>query len=93
MALWTSGKNVRSFKTEYQSSNFLFSKASFIASAQNINEERVKRKFGSNSRSSNSENVKVYGFNADLVRVMDSTSQLFYGVELTHNAVVSTAFH
>ena len=92
---WYYGPQERMFaalETEISSSNFLFSKASFIASAQNINEERVKRKFGSNSRSSNSENVKVYGFNADLVRVMDSTSQLFYGLELTTNAVVSTAF-
>ena len=92
---WHYGPQERMFaalKTELSTSNFFFSKASFIASAQNINEDRVKRKFGSNSRSSNSENVKVYGFNVDLVRVIDSTSQLFYGVELTHNAVISTAF-
>ena len=81
-----------SFKTELSASNFFFSKASFIASAQNINEDRVKRLFGSNSRSSNNENVKVYGFNVDLVRAIDSASQLFYGLELTHNDLVSTAF-
>ena len=92
---WHYGPQERMFaalKTELSASNFFFSKASFIASAQNINENRVKRKFGSNSRSSNSENVKVYGLNADLVSVIDSTSQLFYGVELTHNDVISTAF-
>ena len=92
---WHYGPQERMFaalKTELSASNFFFSKASFIASAQNINEDRVKRKFGSNSRSSNSENVKVYGFNVDLARVIDSMSQLFYGVELTHNSVVSTAF-
>ena len=92
---WYYGPQERIFaalKTELSASNFFFSKASFIASAQNINENRVKRKFGSNSRSSNSENVKVYGFNVDLVRIIDSASQLFYGVELTHNDVISTAF-
>ena len=36
--------------------------------------------------------MKVYGFNVDLARLIDSTSQVFYGVELTHNAVASTAF-
>jgi len=92
---WHYGPQERMFaalKTELSASNFFFSKASFIASAQNISEDRVKRKFGSNSRSRNSENVKVYGLNADLVSVIDSTSQLFYGVELTHNDVISTAF-
>ena len=92
---WYYGPQERMFaalKTELSASNFFFSKASFIASAQNINENRVKRKFGSNSRSSNSENVKVYGFNVDLARIIDSASQLFYGVELTHNGVISTAF-
>lgn len=92
---WYYGPQERMFaalKTELSASNFFFSKASFIASAQNINENRVKRKFGSNSRSSNSENVKVYGFNVDLARIIDSASQLFYGVELTHNDVISTAF-
>ena len=92
---WHYGPQERMFaalKTELSASNFFFSKASFIASAQNINENRVKRKFGSNSRSSNSENVKVYGFNVDLARIIDSKSQLFYGVELTHNDIISTAF-
>ena len=92
---WHYGPQERMFaalKAELSTSNFFFSKASFIASAQNINEDRVKRKFGSNFRSSNSENVKVYGFNVDLARLIDSTSQLFYGVELTHNDVISTAF-
>lgn len=92
---WHYGPQERMFaslKAEISSSNLLFSKASFIASAQNINEERFKRKFGSNTRSSNSENVKVYGFNADLVRVMDSTSELFYGLEITNNTVISDAF-
>jgi len=92
---WHYGPQERMFaalKTELSASNFFFSKASFIASAQNISEDRVKRKFGSNSRSRNSENVKVYGLNADLVSVIDSTSQLFYGFELTHNDVISTAF-
>jgi len=94
-AEWYYGPQERMFaslKAELSDSNFFFSKASFIVSAQNISEDRVKRKFGSNSRSSNNENVKVYGFNVDLARKIDSTQQLFYGVEITHNDVVSTAF-
>ena len=92
---WYYGPQERMFaslKTELSDSNFFFSKASIIASVQNLNEDRVKRKFGSNSRSSNSENVKVYGFNVDLARVIDTTTQLFYGLEFTHNDVISTAF-
>jgi len=92
---WYYGPQERMFmslKTELSDSNFFFSKASFIVSAQNVNEDRIKRKFGSNSRSSNNENVKVYGFNVDLARMIDSAQQLFYGIEITHNDVVSTAF-
>lgn len=94
-AEWYYGPQERllaSLVAELSDSNRLFSKASFIASFQKLNEDRVKRKFGKNSRSYNLEDVNVYALNLDLVKEFNAKNNLFYGAEITHNDVVSKAY-
>ena len=93
-AKWQYGPQKRfltSLSAELDKEVGLFSKASFIASYQKVNESRYKRRFGDTLESENLEEVDVYAFNADMVKMFDSTSQFYYGFEGTHNMVNSTA--
>ncbi len=93
-AEWYYGPQQRiltALRADIADSNFFFSRASIIASYQNIQEDRISRRFGNTSKSYNLENVDVYALNADFARGIDSSRNLYYGIELTHNDVVSTA--
>lgn len=76
-----------------ESSSALFSKASFIASFQQIDEDRLKRKFRSRLRTFNLEDVKVYAFTADFDKFLDKNRRhtFSYGLDLSHNDVQSSA--
>ncbi len=66
--------------------------ARVIGAFQRIDEDRIKRRFGRDGRITNEEDVQVYSLNADFTKSPDSTSRLYFGMEITHNHVVSTAF-
>jgi len=56
---------------------------------QNLEESRVKRKFGSLDRESQIENLDVYSLNADFSARTIPGKKLAYGLEFTHNRLRS----
>lgn len=65
--------------------------AEILLSYQKIDEDRITRRFGNNNRVIRNEDVTVFGLNADFLKINSNKSQWFYGLELTHNDVQSTA--
>lgn len=65
----------------------------FTMAYQNILESRINRDFGSLDRTSRFEEVDVYSLNGDFFIPLGKSQKdkLFYGVELVHNQVNSTA--
>lgn len=59
---------------------------------QRIDEDRISRRFGSDERMSQLEDVHVYSLNMDFNKVFTKSRVLFYGLEVQHNYVNSTAF-
>ncbi len=63
----------------------------FTLAYQNIDESRIKRKFGSLNRSTQLENVKVYSLNGDFIVPLriENNRNLAYGFEFAFNKVNS----
>ena len=72
--------------------NKWFTEAEIIASFQKIDEDRINRKFNDPNRITRNENVNVYGLNADFHKKNSNLSEWFYGLEIIHNTVSSSAF-
>ena len=70
----------------------LFNKASFIVAFQNIDEDRINRKFNNKWRNSRFEDVQVYSLNLDFAKTLNDRQSISYGAEATHNIVASTAY-
>ncbi|MBL4704771.1 MAG: TonB-dependent receptor plug domain-containing protein [Flavobacteriales bacterium] len=70
----------------------LFNSSSIILAYQNIDEDRVNRKFQNDWRNYRAEDVDVYSLNVDFTKKFDTVHSLSYGLEATHNKVVSTSF-
>lgn len=95
-AEWYYGPQKRlltSFKTRYTSPTSFYDKATYIASFQRIEEDRLKRRLYSSRREFGLEDVKVFGLTADFDKSLDTIglSQLMYGAEINHNNVKSSA--
>jgi hemoglobin/transferrin/lactoferrin receptor protein len=59
---------------------------------QKIDEDRISRKYGNDIRTTREEDVNVYGINIDFVKENKNKSQWYYGIEVIHNNVLSSAF-
>jgi len=81
-----------SLSAQITKENKWFTEAEIILSFQKIDEDRITRKFNSIERVTRNEDVNVYGVNADFHKKNNNLSEWFYGVEMMHNDVVSTAF-
>lgn len=73
--------------------NKWFSEAEIILSYQKVDEDRISRKFESDERTTRNEDVNVFGINADFHKKKDNLSEWFYGFEMIHNTVESSAFN
>jgi len=94
-AEWYYGPQKRlltSFKTHFISKKKWVNSGTFILSYQKIDEDRISRKFQSNNRAFQIEDVNVFALNLDLNKVIDSAKMLYYGFEIQHNIVSSNAF-
>jgi len=69
-----------------------FNKASFIVAFQDIDEDRINRKFNNDWRNSRFEDVQVYSLNLDFAKTLNERQSISYGAEATHNIVTSTAY-
>lgn len=76
-----------------QSNPLFYTKANITAAFQRIDEDRITRKFDSPLRRSQMEDVYVFTLNADFIKEFGKTeehrSRLLYGLEGTHNIVLS----
>jgi len=93
-AEWYYGPQERilgSFKARILKNNFLFSDATFIASFQRIDEDRLNRRWQRFQRTWNSEDVQVYSMTADLNRNLDEEGRnvLSYGFDANFNTIQS----
>ncbi len=93
-AEWHYGPQERlltSFKTRILKANALFTDASIIASYQQIDEDRIKRKVGRGNKEVNSEDVSVYSLTIDFNKELDEQANhvISYGAEANYNDVKS----
>jgi hemoglobin/transferrin/lactoferrin receptor protein len=72
--------------------NKWFDKVDVLTHFQKIDEDRIERKFGNDTRTTREEDVNVFGINIDFVKDNNHKSQWYYGVEAIHNIVTSGAF-
>lgn len=78
--------------TKIITDNKWFNKVEILPHFQKIDEDRISRKFEKEIRTTQEEDVNVYGINVDFVKNNHNKSQWYYGVEAIHNDVTSTAF-
>ena len=95
-AEWYYGPQKRlltSWKTRLSTPTSWYDRATFIASFQQLEEDRLKRKHRSNQRTFNLEEVQVYAITADFDKNLDSLGrkQLMFGADLNHNNVSSSS--
>ncbi len=93
-AEWYYGPQKRllaSLKADINSQSSAFDKVSIIGAYQNLNEDRIKRRFGKSERTTQKEDVDVFSLNSDFRKSIDEKQTLNYGLELTHNDVESSA--
>jgi len=70
----------------------IFTDANITLAHQRIDEDRIKRRFGSTDKFINEEDVNVFSLNADFIWDRNEDWVLFYGAEITHNDVKSSAW-
>lgn len=80
-----------SLSAKIKSDSKWFSKMEILTHYQKIDEDRINRLFGSDIRTTREEDVNVFGANIDFVKINSEKSRWYYGVELIHNTVKSTA--
>lgn len=92
-AEWNYGPQNRllaSYTLTLNGDSSLYDRASFIVAFQKIDQDRITRRRGNNTRNTQEEDVSVFSLNADLVKSIDE-HELRYGLEVTHNIVASTS--
>lgn len=95
-AEWYYGPQKRlltSLKARILNKTLYFDKATFIASFQKIDEDRLKRKFNNSKRTFNVEDVFIYSLTADFDKDLMASERhkLAYGIDLNYNKVNSFA--
>jgi hemoglobin/transferrin/lactoferrin receptor protein len=81
-----------SLSAKIKSESKWFNKVEILTHYQKIDEDRISRKFGNDSRTTREEDVSVFGVNIDFIKFNEEKSQWYYGLEVIHNSVKSTAF-
>jgi len=80
-----------SLQAVYKKHNPLFSSMTATVAFQKIDEDRITRKFKVNDKLFQEEDVFVYSATFDFTRLMKKGHRLFYGLEVNHNDVRSSA--
>ena len=82
-----------SLKSVVKKDNILFTNMTSILAYQKIDEDRVSRKFNVDERLTQEEDVNVFSFNIDFLKLLNNHNRLNYGLEATHNIVNSDAWY
>lgn len=81
-----------SLNAEILTDNNFFNKVNILPHFQKIDEDRITRRFKSNSRTIREEDVTIGGVNIDFIKDNNNKSQWYYGLEAIHNIVESSAY-
>ncbi|MCC6369702.1 MAG: TonB-dependent receptor, partial [Bacteroidia bacterium] len=93
-AEWNYGPQKRllaAYSFNYSKKTRLTDNVKLTAAYQNINQERITRRFQNNNRTTQMENVSVLSVNIDAFKRVKEKHELRYGAELQNNDVKSTA--
>ncbi len=94
-AEWNYGPQKRtmaSVKFKFLQETSFYDKAIFIAAMQEVEEDRINRRFGRDDRSHQNEEVTVQSFTADFNKKLSERHQILYGANFQHDFVRSKAF-
>ncbi len=94
-AQWEYGPQKRlltSLAAGFYAENALYDQLKLTGAFQAIGEDRINRRFGRANSKHREEEVQVYSFNADAVKILSEKHRLQYGGEWTHNEVQSIAY-
>jgi hemoglobin/transferrin/lactoferrin receptor protein len=80
-----------SLQAVYKKNNPLFTNLTATVAFQKIDEDRITRKFRVDDKLFQDEDVFVYSATFDFTRLMKKGHRLFYGLEVNHNDVRSSA--
>ena len=92
-AEWHYGPQKRllaSLSAKLNADNNWFNTMEVLAHFQKIDEDRITRRFGNDTRTTRNEDVNVFGLNVDFVK-RKNTRQWYYGLETIYNSVLSSA--
>ncbi len=95
-AEWYYGPQKRTLgalQLKYRKYNSLFTNFSANLFFQKIEEDRISRRFGVSDKLHQEEDVFVYSFSFDFLKILNQDSRLLYGLEYTHNDVLSDAYY
>lgn len=95
-AEWYYGPQNRLFASlsgEWRKRNQFFDDMNLIIAFQDIQEDRVSRKFGVDDKLYQKENVKVYSLNADFLKLTQFKNHIHYGIEMSFNQLNSLAYY
>ncbi len=81
-----------SLKSVLKTSNPLFTTFSSIFAFQNIEEDRITRKFDDENEINQEEDVYVYSIDLDFFKLHNQQIKTNYGIEFVHNKVYSQAY-
>ena len=81
-----------SLRTHFTPKYKWLNSGTLILSYQKVDEDRISRQFQSTEREFQLEDVNVFAINLDLNKIIDSSKMLYYGLELQHNDIYSTAY-
>ncbi len=95
-ATWHYGPQNRfmgSLRAHYKKKTPLFTSFSTLFAYQQIDEDRIKRRFGVNDKLFEKEDVEIYSLNIDFVNFSEVTRRFNYGLEFIYNKVGSHAYY
>ncbi|WP_421918704.1 TonB-dependent receptor plug domain-containing protein [Marinifilum sp.] len=73
-------------------SNSFYDSFKINSAYQHYKESRHDRKFDSNTKRNRTERLNIYSINSDAEKVLNGSSHLFWGAEITHNRLRSKGF-
>jgi hemoglobin/transferrin/lactoferrin receptor protein len=82
-----------SLKSIVKKDKSLFSNITTCIAYQRIDEDRYTRKFRRNDLMAQKEDVHVLTFNQDYLKLLQKGQKLNYGLEITYNRALSTAYY
>lgn len=92
---WNYGPQNRlltSLSAQLKTDNNFFNKATILGHFQKIDEDRITRRFQDSLRTTREEDVSVFGLNLDFIKDDNPKKQWYYGLEMLHNIVESSAY-